>query len=110
MSQQFENITISKGPDAWRLAEAMFHDEEATFDGAVIVSFTGTTTDGKEWHLSVIVNTITKMRIEPGLFQIKEIARIHEGRRNESPIEHVPVEISFSTRSRKGFARASFEK
>lgn len=102
----FEQMVVSKGPDKWLLAESLFHTDEYP-DEPVNPTFTAKW-DTQEVILSVNVDSITKVRNEEGMYRVKGMCRMRNSQTHEEIAEHVPIEVSFSVRTRKGFAQASF--
>lgn len=101
-------MKVTKGPDKWLLAESLFHDDEMPNE-PVTLTFT-VEYEGREHRLHVVVDGIDRVRSEPNLFRIKGTGKLRTTTRGESePVfEHLPVQVSFSTRTRTGVANASF--
>lgn len=102
-----QNVPIHKGPDKWLLAESLFHDDEFP-DDQVHLSFM-VRHQGDEFRLSVLTESIRKVSGKEGTYLIGGIADVRNaGADRAKVLEHVPVNISYSVKTRSGIANVNF--
>lgn len=100
-----EQLTVSRGPDKWNLAESIFHD---TYEDAPVFVYFTVDYAGRNMSLTLNVLSIARIENENGTYRISGIGKIYDPSTKNKIAEHAPVEVSFSVRTRTGIAQIKF--